>query len=61
MAPKTENIFNGASYSLNVKITRYLYILTDFLFDVDIFPRDVKYHFKIGLHLMINISDKFSS
>ena len=57
MAPKTENIFNGASYALNVKITRYLYFLIEILFDVDMFPCDVKYHYKIGLHLMINISD----
>ena len=56
MAPKTENIFNGASYSLNVKITRYLNFLTEILFDADMFPRDMKYHYKIGLDLMINIS-----
>ena len=57
MAPKTENIFNGASYALNVKITRCLYFLTEILFNAHMFPRDVKYHYNFGLHLMINISD----
>ena len=43
MAPKTENIFNGASYALNVKIIRYLNFLTEILFDPDMFPREMKY------------------
>ena len=65
MAPKTENIFNGASYALNVKFTRYLYFPTDkfseIMINADSFPRDMKYHYKIGLHLMLNISDQFLS
>ena len=58
MAPNAENIFIRASYALNVKTTRYL--PTDKFFEIlfkgDMFPRAVKYHYKIGL-LMMNISD----
>ena len=47
MAPNTENIINRASYALNVKFTRYLYLykFSEILFNAEMFPRDVKYHY----------------